>query len=225
MYSTLKKTVQATLKTNSRNNHTIPSVTSPPYKNSIMKCYAFGLLQQNETSPPPSLSRLSTFGGKSLAHQSIKDALFKENVDSFQSAFVYEFPSLSNALRWSKEVAKNQEQATHAVDNGPIVIMEDEEFGEALSGYSIFFIKVLDKEKFAQYNPSQSLEPYNHKRVATPIAKAPGSNENAKAFDAAVLIAFDSAEDGKAWLESKEYRFPHGELRLQSTSGHGVIIA
>ncbi|KAL3918536.1 MAG: hypothetical protein SGILL_004191 [Bacillariaceae sp.] len=177
-----------------------------------MKGYAFGLVTNTEF-PAPSLA---PFFGRSIANETIDTAVYKENMHNFSSAFVYEFPTLQDAKQW-------YEDSTQQDAHGPVVLSEGEEFGDAFGGYSIFFIKVEDKESFQKYNPKESLRHYESKPMKVPVAKATCASTAASNFDAAVLIAFKTAQDGKEWLESDEYK-PQGELRLAATSGHGVVI-
>lgn len=99
--------------------------------------------------------------------------------------------------------------------------MEGDDFGE-YGGFSTFFIKVNDRDAFSKYKPDESLKLFGAKRSFVTMDQAPLS-ERADAFDAAVLIAFPTSKDGKAWLESDEYK-SNGELRLATTSGPGALI-
>ena len=224
MFVPRKKACQAALTAASRRKHSAPSRELPTSSQSNMKAYAFGLVP-NDTNPQ-SKDLLNPFGGKVLAQQSTRNALYKENIDTFRSAFVYEFPSLPDAIRWRQAQVENREskeEEAKQTENGLMVIEESEDLNQTFTGYSVFFINILDKISFAKYDPTQSLEKYKHKRIATPIAKAAGASRSAHSFDAAVLIAFDTPDHGKTWLESQEYR-PHGELRMRTTSGHGIVI-
>ena len=124
---------------------------------------------------------------------------------------------------YHSEDYKEAKELRRATSEGPMVILEgeDDDF-DGYSGFSTFFIKVEDKSAFAKYSPVESLQQYNAKRCAVPIDKAV-VKEDADDFDVAVLIAFPTAERGRAWLESEEYR-PHGELRMATTTGPGAII-
>ena len=117
-------------------------------------------------------------------------------------------------------------------DDGILVVMEGDEYGDEFHGFSLFFIKVEDKEKFATYNPNESLKHYKSKRNAIKIVDAPifvsgvtAATNSTEHYDMAVLIGFRTANEGKTWLESNEYKYPHGILRMETTSGYGIIIS
>lgn len=174
--------------------------------------YAFGLATNNGQS----LISLAPYNGKVLVRQDVNNAAYQENVADFSTAFIYEFPSLNNAQEWQRH---------RGMQGGDdlTVVLEDEEFGSDFRGFSIFFVKVEDWEKFAKYNPNESLSRYVSKRSAVKIADVPDATGAVKKFDAAVLIAFPTAETGKTWLESDEYK-PQGDLRKETSSGHGIVI-
>lgn len=183
---------------------------------SNIKGYAFGFMA-NKQMPLPSPSVSS---GRVIASQKIAKTNYEENMQDFESAFVYEFPTLQDAMDWHD---KGQDNAESDYEQGPVVVSEGEQFGEAFGGFSLFLIKVEDKEKFKAYNPGESLSRYMSKKISVPLSKAAAST-GTNGFDAAVLIAFPTAKDGEKWLVSDEYK-PQGELRFATTSGHGVVIS
>ena len=210
----LQKTLQTAFSigksspTKSMSSSTLPTTT---------KGYVFGLRANEQAVMPSATPPL----GRTIANWKISNASYTENMQDFDSAFVYEFPTLNDAVQWKKDFDALEE------NQGPMVVTESQPFDESFGGYSIFFIKVDDKAKFTAYNPNESLEKYRTQRLKVPLKQdttvaSPSTKEK---FDAAVLIAFDTAEIGKEWLESDEYLKPHGELRLATTSGHGVVIS
>jgi len=115
-----------------------------------------------------------------------------EDVDDFHSAYVYQFPSLKNAMDWSED------------GMGPTVVTESNQLLDQFKGFSVFFIKVLNKEAFSSYNPSESLQRYPHARIFVPTSRAAAALDGAEKFDASVLISFNTPGEGKAWLETSE---------------------
>lgn len=229
MILTFRKSIQLAL-ASFRPSHPITTLramtTTTMTSASNKKGFAFGLVKSlTSTTKSP-----TSFGGKVLAIQSVEQAAYKENMEGFTSAFVYEFPTMQNALDWYEAATPTKSEAAETngeeEEDGPITVVLEGEDGQVgdYKGFSVFFIKVHDKEKFAKYNPKESLATYRTWRIASPVKKASLATTTANEFDMAVLIAFTLPEEGRAWLESEAYKKPHGDLRLAVTSGHGIVI-